>query len=193
LIVVHRLDLVSAETDRATFEAECGKGAYVRAIARDLGRALGCYGHVSALRRARVGPFRIEDAVPLDALQPNSEALSRALLPLRAGLAELPLIAIDRAGAATYKKPDRRRVVRAVGIACAYREAIHGRAMIVWDRSQSGNRPYGHASQSHGDVDFLFSRPQSPRCALPDFQGLLERLHFEVDVSLRFLHIAGHP
>ena len=41
----------------AVFEAECGKGTYVRALARDLGRALGCCGHVSALRRTAVGPF----------------------------------------------------------------------------------------------------------------------------------------
>ena len=45
-----------------TFEAECGKGTYVRAIARDLGRVLGCFGHVTALRRTRVGPFTLEDA-----------------------------------------------------------------------------------------------------------------------------------
>ena len=45
-------------------EAECGKGAYVRAIARDLGRALGCYGHVIELRRTRVGPFSAEVGDP---------------------------------------------------------------------------------------------------------------------------------
>ena len=54
---VYRLDLISTEPEAAVFEAECGKGAYVRAIARDLGRALGCYGHVIELRRTRVGPF----------------------------------------------------------------------------------------------------------------------------------------
>ncbi|MDR3409144.1 MAG: tRNA pseudouridine(55) synthase TruB, partial [Methylovirgula sp.] len=55
-VTIHELVLVSAGQDEATFEARCGKGTYVRAIARDLGRALGCYGHVSALRRTRVGP-----------------------------------------------------------------------------------------------------------------------------------------
>jgi tRNA pseudouridine55 synthase len=103
-IVVYRLDLLSAEPDQATFEAECGKGAYVRAIARDLGRALGCYGHVIALRRTRVGPFRGEDAVPLDALQPDPQTRLGAILPLQAALAEMPLIAIDRAGAATLRR-----------------------------------------------------------------------------------------
>ena len=56
-IIVHRLALISSEPDLAIFEAECGKGTYVRAIARDLGRLLGCYGHVVLLRRTRVGPF----------------------------------------------------------------------------------------------------------------------------------------
>jgi len=55
-VTIHALDLLSSEPDEAVFEARCGKGTYVRAIARDLGRSLGCYGHVSALRRTRVGP-----------------------------------------------------------------------------------------------------------------------------------------
>ena len=59
-IHVYRLDLISADPDHAVLEAECGKGAYVRAIARDLGRALGCYGHVIELRRTRVGPFSVD-------------------------------------------------------------------------------------------------------------------------------------
>ena len=66
LINVYRLELKSAEPHTAVLEAECGKGAYVRAIARDLGRALGCYGHVIELRRTRVGPFAAESAIPLD-------------------------------------------------------------------------------------------------------------------------------
>ena len=51
------------------FEARCGKGTYVRAIARDLGRLLGCFGHVFALRRTRVGPFTEADAVALSDLE----------------------------------------------------------------------------------------------------------------------------
>ncbi len=57
LITIHALRMVSFDRDHAVLEAECGKGTYVRAIARDLGRALGCFGHVAALRRTRVGPF----------------------------------------------------------------------------------------------------------------------------------------
>jgi tRNA pseudouridine55 synthase len=103
-IHVYRLDLISADTDAATFEAECGKGAYVRSIARDLGRALGCYGHVVELRRTRVGPFSADVAIPLDSLPADGDLMARAMLPLQSGLAELPLLAIDRNGAATLRR-----------------------------------------------------------------------------------------
>ncbi len=57
-VIVHRLDLVEMpDADHAVFEAECGKGTYVRSIARDLGRVLGSRGHISALRRTCVGTF----------------------------------------------------------------------------------------------------------------------------------------
>ena len=75
-VTIHALELIDAGPDEAVFEARCGKGTYVRAIARDLGRSLGCYGHVSALRRTRVGPFYESDAVPLADL--DDAALARA-------------------------------------------------------------------------------------------------------------------
>ena len=55
--------------DTATFEVECGKGTYVRALARDMGALLGCEGHVTALRRTWVEPFEEADAVTLEALE----------------------------------------------------------------------------------------------------------------------------
>ena len=103
-IVVHRLELVSGEADTAIFEAECGKGTYVRAIARDLGRLLGCYGHVVLLRRTRVGPFSSAEAVTLDSLRAAPEENGRALLPVEAGLAELACLPIDRDGAAALRR-----------------------------------------------------------------------------------------
>jgi len=103
-IDVYRLELISAEPDVAVLEAECGKGAYVRAIARDLGRALGCYGHVIELRRTRVGPFSADAAVGLDRLPEDAGPMARALLPVQAGLAEMPLLPVDRAGAATLRR-----------------------------------------------------------------------------------------
>jgi tRNA pseudouridine55 synthase len=101
---VHRLGLMSADVDAAVFETECGKGAYVRAIARDLGRALGSYGHVTELRRTRVGPFSIGAAVPLDRLGDDAGLMAQAMLPLQAGLAEMPFLAVDRNGAATLRR-----------------------------------------------------------------------------------------
>jgi tRNA pseudouridine55 synthase len=66
VVEIDRLALVRHEGNRSVIEADCGKGTYVRAIARDLGRALGCLGHIAALRRTRVGPFSDADAVSVD-------------------------------------------------------------------------------------------------------------------------------
>ena len=64
-----RLEIVDQpDAETTVFEAECGKGTYVRAIARDLGRDLGCFGHVVELRRISVGAFGEDDMVPLDEL-----------------------------------------------------------------------------------------------------------------------------
>jgi tRNA pseudouridine55 synthase len=103
-IVVHRLVLVSSEPDQAVFEAECGKGAYVRAIARDLGRTLGCHGHVVLLRRTRVGPFWVDRGHGLEVLRESAEARTTALLPIEAGLSELTRVPTDRAGAAILRR-----------------------------------------------------------------------------------------
>ena len=103
-IVVHRLELVFSEPGMATFEAECGKGTYVRAIARDLGRLLGCYGHVVLLRRTRVGPFLSEGAVALEGLRDAPELMRQAMLSVEAGLTELPCVALDRDGAAILRR-----------------------------------------------------------------------------------------
>src|SRR3954454_22247753 len=67
-VEIDRLAVVGHAGDHTVLEADCGKGTYVRAIARDLGRALGCLGHVAALRRTRVGPFSEEDAVTVTEL-----------------------------------------------------------------------------------------------------------------------------
>jgi tRNA pseudouridine55 synthase len=101
-VTIHALTLASATRDEAVFEAHCGKGTYVRSIARDLGRVLGCHGHVAALRRTRVGPFNETDAIPLaqllDATPPD------ALRSVAAGLIEIPQIAVDRDTAARLRR-----------------------------------------------------------------------------------------
>jgi tRNA pseudouridine55 synthase len=64
-VVVHRIDVVEKLGPDVTLDVACGRGTYMRVLARDLGRALGCSGHLAALRRMAVGAFRVEDAVPL--------------------------------------------------------------------------------------------------------------------------------
>jgi len=68
-VEIESLEIVSHEDGRTAFEVDCGKGTYVRALARDMGRHLGCYGHVVELRRTVVEPFDEEDAVSLEELE----------------------------------------------------------------------------------------------------------------------------
>ena len=101
-IAIHSLALVGVTADSARFAARCGKGAYVRALARDMGQTLGCFGHVTALRRTRVGPFSVSEA-SADAVE-SAEAAERALRPIVDGLSELARIPVDRDGAAVLRR-----------------------------------------------------------------------------------------
>ncbi len=92
IVEIDRISLVHHEGNRSVLEADCGKGTYVRAIARDLGRALGCLGHIAALRRTRVGPFTEADAVVVDDLATDPAALR----PVESALQDLPSIAVSR-------------------------------------------------------------------------------------------------
>jgi tRNA pseudouridine55 synthase len=103
-VTIHALDLVRTDENEAVLEAQCGKGTYVRAIARDLGRLLGCFGHVVALRRTRVGPFTEEDSVTLDELEAEGAQPFDELLSVEAGLSEVTCIVVDRDGAARLRR-----------------------------------------------------------------------------------------
>jgi tRNA pseudouridine55 synthase len=104
---VERLDLVSRpDADHAEFEMVCGKGGYVRAIARDLGRALGCLGHVVVLRRVWSGPFAAEGGVTLAELDPataDADALAARLMPIEVALAGLPELPVTPEAAARLR------------------------------------------------------------------------------------------
>ena len=94
---IDRLQLVSwDDADHATFDMVCGKGTYVRALARDLGAWLGTVGHVTALHRRRTGPFDENQAISLDSLEAlgHSSARSQCLLPVETALADIPAIAL---------------------------------------------------------------------------------------------------
>jgi tRNA pseudouridine55 synthase len=109
-VAVHRLALVDIpDRDHAVLEAESGKGTYVRALARDLGRRLGCFGHVVALRRHVVGPFDEDTMVTLDRLAEHREegghaALDALLKPVGFVLGELPEVALTPDAAARLRR-----------------------------------------------------------------------------------------
>jgi tRNA pseudouridine55 synthase len=104
---VESLDLVSRpDPDHAEFEMVCGKGGYVRAIARDLGARLGCLGHVRWLRRTWSGPFDAGDGISMDEIDRlgRTPGLDARLLPLETGLADLPELPATAEGAARLRK-----------------------------------------------------------------------------------------
>ncbi|MEM9145532.1 MAG: tRNA pseudouridine(55) synthase TruB [Pseudomonadota bacterium] len=103
---VERLDLVARDgPDQATLDLVCGKGGYVRSIARDLGRALGCHAHVSELRRIASGAFTEADALSFDALDAvRAGERTAPLLPVETGLASLPEIPVDAAAAGDLRQ-----------------------------------------------------------------------------------------
>src|SRR5262245_48774234 len=109
-VSIHRLTLAEVpDRDHAVFEAECGKGTYVRSLARDIGRRLGTFGHVARLRRLAVGPFDEETFVTLDELIAAREEgsvvlLDRFLRPSGFGLRELPEISFTSVDAARLRR-----------------------------------------------------------------------------------------
>ena len=105
-LYVESLTLLSRpDADHAELEMVCGKGGYVRAIARDLGAALGCLGHVQKLRRVWSGPFDVDEAVSFALIEELAKdpALDAHLLPLDLGLADLPELRANDLGFARLK------------------------------------------------------------------------------------------
>lgn len=90
-VVVYDIRLMSFEYPRLQVEIECGKGTYIRSLARDIGQVLGCGAIVEELERRRIGPFRIEDALPLSASQTEAEAALRPATEALSGLPQLRL------------------------------------------------------------------------------------------------------
>lgn len=101
-LYVEEIALVARpDPDHAVIEMVCGKGGYVRAVARDLGAALGCFGHVAELRRVWSGPFEAEDGVSMEQVEDlaKSPELDSYLRPLEEGLDDLPELKATAEGA----------------------------------------------------------------------------------------------
>ena len=106
-VVIHSLE-ISPPAERGedlgeiTLRAHVSKGTYIRSLARDIAHALGTVGHVTMLRRVKAGPFGLDHAISLDKLADAAKdrALEQCLLPLRAGLDDIPALSLtpDQAG-----------------------------------------------------------------------------------------------
>ena len=99
IVEIYTFEIVSHEEGKSTvFQVECGKGTYVRALARDMGRQLGCFGHITELRRTAVGPFNEEDLIPLSELtelEEDLDGLDAEILATGVVLDEIPEILVD--------------------------------------------------------------------------------------------------
>ncbi len=92
---VHALEMVSYDWPDLEIDVTCGRGTYIRSLARDIGAELDTGGYCHALRRTRVGPFTVDQAVPLASL--DAETLNRHLLPAQLALGEMPTVRLSEA------------------------------------------------------------------------------------------------
>jgi tRNA pseudouridine55 synthase len=139
---IERIELVECGRDAAVLEMACGKGTYVRAFARDLGRALGALGHVKALCRLGVGPFRLNAAISLEKLEESAKggAAKRLLLPLATALDDIPALAVTDQEAALLRQG---QAILARGRVSSRQEAVADddavSAPAIYCRSRSGD------------------------------------------------------
>ena len=132
---VEKLEMISRpDADHVELEMVCGKGGYVRAIARDLGASLGCLGHVAWLRRVWSGPFDAADGISLDTLDAlaRTNALIAYLRPLEQGLHDLPELPATPEGAAKLRNGNPGMVISStVGYGDEAWASYLGRAVAV--------------------------------------------------------------
>ena len=142
LVEIARLSLLTMpDPDHAEFEAEVGKGTYIRALGRDLGLALGCHAHVSALRRLSVGRFALDGAISLAKLEAlgHSPAASGHLLPIETALDDIPALALSgeeaealrRGRVVTPLRPSDRARIDLLGDGATIRATSDGRLVAL--------------------------------------------------------------
>ncbi|HSH68986.1 MAG TPA: tRNA pseudouridine(55) synthase TruB [Deferrisomatales bacterium] len=141
-VTVHRLDLVAWQTPDLTVDVVCSKGTYVRALARDLGEALGSAGTLWQLRRTRSGTFGLDLAVTLSQVQEDPQAAKAALLPAEAMVADLPRVTVETEAAAA--------LARGMAVPCPAGEDEGVRAVFTPDGALLGI----------GQKDGAFLRPR---------------------------------
>jgi len=149
-VTIYAFDLVATpDRDHATFEVTCGKGTYMRSLARDLGQALDTVAHIVELRRLRVGPFTESGAISLESLEAfgHSPAALEQVLPVEAALDDIPALALSETEAS------RLRCGQPVSlIARTNRERIRelSNGTIVF--ATAGGKPVALARYEAGDI-----------------------------------------
>lgn len=147
---IDRFELVGRpDPDHAVFEVDCGKGAYMRSLARDLARRLGTVGHVTALRRTAVGPFAEDAAISLDNLESlgHSAPLAGLLLAVETALADIPALALTEAEAQRLRHGQPIAVLP-VASRSPFRNVSQGAVVCA----MAGGRPVALAKISGGEI-----------------------------------------
>jgi len=132
-VTIHAIDIVEGEGDRWLLDISCTKGTYIRTLAEDIGEALGCGAHLSALRRTGSGGLPVASALSIDRLQAlSAEALDAVLLPVDALVADWPKVILHAEDAGRFLAGVRRRLpladaanVRVYGPAGAFLGSAH--------------------------------------------------------------------
>ncbi len=131
-VTVHALALEAVAPDRLRFQVTCSSGTYVRSLAHDLGAQLGCGGHLAELRRVRIGPWEVAQAVPAESLAQADRATARAaLIPLESALLPFPEVVVNPTAAGHFAHGQEITVREAEG------EFIPGGHVLV--RSRAGS------------------------------------------------------
>jgi tRNA pseudouridine55 synthase len=146
MVEVHALRLLGRDGARLRLHVDCGSGTYVRSLVRDLGEALGCGAHVTALRRLWVEPFREPDMATLERLEAlaaqGEDALLRRLLPVEAGLADFERVEVDAAAARRLAQGQCLRGPEHAGAAATVALfGADGQALGLGERDAQGLRP----------------------------------------------------
>jgi len=139
------------DADHIELEMDCGKGTYVRALARDLAIRLDAHAHISQLRRTRVGPFGEDNAITLEKLEDlrHKAALPEALLPVETALDDIPALALTDEDA--FRLAQGRSIVLVPRQVEALREKLSGSSRIV--RAMAGSRLAALAEMRAGSLN----------------------------------------
>lgn len=149
-VVIQHIELVDVlDENRAEFEVSCGKGMYIRSLARDIAIRLGTVGHVESMRRTRVGPFTEDRAISLDNLHilGHSAAQPEWLFPIEAALDDIPALALTESQAQFLRTGRAVQVFRA-GISEIPKEISEGAVVFA----TAGGKPVALARMESGKL-----------------------------------------